>query len=118
MGIYTAPTMSFIDTYTNAAKYRDARTADANKQMMEGIGNLVKSGSDMYKFQQRKNALSKMDELKKREAELMAQIELITEQSATQDYAGSKSNMDAILSGLDWNQLPHTFKMGNGGGLI
>ena len=112
MGIYTAPSMSFIDSFTNAAKYRDARRDASNKQMMEGVSNLVKGIGDAYKFQQRKNTLDKVDELKKREAELMSQIEMLQGLSDTQDYAGSKSNMDAILGGLDWNTMPHTFKNG------
>lgn len=106
MSIYTAPSTSFIDTFMNAAKYRDQRTADENKQMMEGIGNLAKGGVDAYKWQQRKNILDNKDAIQKRIDELLAERERL---ASGQDYAGSSRNFDAIMNGLDWNLMPHQY---------
>lgn len=107
MGIYTAPSTSFIDSYMNAAKYRDQRTDEANKRMMDGIGNLVKGGASAYMWQQRKNILDSKDEMQKRIDELLAERERLT---SGQDFAGSSRNFDAIINGLDWNLLPHQYK--------
>ena len=106
MSIYTAPSTSFIDTFMHAAKYRDQRTDASNKQMLEGVGNLVKGSADAYKWQQRKNILDKKDEMQKRIDELLAERERL---ASGQDYAGSSRNFDAIINGLDWNLLPHQY---------
>lgn len=106
MSIYTAPSTSFIDTFMNAAKYRDARTEAANKQMMEGVGNLVKGGANAYMWQQRKNILDNKDAIQKRIDELLAERERL---ASGQDYAGSSRNFDAIMNGLDWNLLPRQY---------
>lgn len=106
MSIYTAPTLSFIDTFANAARYRDARTDAANKQLMDGMGDIVKGSVDAYKWQQRKNILDNKDAIQKRIDELLAERERL---ASGQDYAGSSRNFDSIMNGLDWNLLPHQY---------
>lgn len=86
MAIYTKPNMSFIDTYTNAAKYRDQRTADANKLMMQGVENLVKGGAEAYKWQERKNIANQKDELVKKLEELKAERDRLMAGGATPNF--------------------------------
>lgn len=103
--IYTAPSMSFIDTYMNAAKELDRKREAANKQMFEGIGNLAKAGTNAYLWQQRKNDLDKMDALNDEETKLRAELDMLW---GDEDYGvGSRSNFDAIMNGLDYNLMPH-----------
>ena len=112
MAIYTAPSMSFIDTYVNAAKQRDAnREAEYNK-MIEGLGGLVKGGVDAYKWQERKNALNKIGDLEDEESKLMSELQMLT---GDQTKAGSRSNINAILNGLDFNLLDNKQKQAMGG---
>lgn len=106
MSIYTAPSTSFIDSFMNAARYRDERTAAENKQLMEGVSNLIKGGADAYKWQQRKNILKNKEELQKQIEALMAERERL---SSGVDYAGSSRNFDAIMNGMDWNLMPRVY---------
>lgn len=99
--------MSFIDSYVNAAKYRDEKTRNAKKEYIEGMGDLVKGGAEAYKFTKRKEALDKMAALDDEEKRLMAELRQLQGDS---DYVGSRSNMDAILNGLDWNLMPKMYK--------
>lgn len=96
MSIYTAPSTYFIDSFMNAARYLDERTAAENKQLMEGVGNLIESGADAYKWQQQKNILNKYEELQKKIEALRAEKERLSV-----DYAGSSRNFDAIMNGMD-----------------
>lgn len=74
MAIYTAPTMSFINTYMDAARYRDENTRNAKKEYIEGMGNLVKGGGEAYKWQKRKDILDKAGELDAREKEILEEL--------------------------------------------
>ncbi len=105
MPIYTAPNMNFIDSYVNAAKYRDERRDKSNQQMMEGVVNLVKGGADAYKWQERKNILNKADELDKREKEILAEIEKLKAERDTE----AKDNMSAIMAGTGWKGTPYPY---------
>ena len=112
MSIYTAPSTSFIDTFMNAAKYRDQRTADENKQMMEGMGNIAKGATNAYLWQQRKNALKGLDALNDEEAKLWSELEMLT---GDQGEVGSTANFNAIMNGLDFNLMDPKMKQGMGG---
>lgn len=105
MAIYTKPNMSFIDTYTNAAKYRDQRTADANKLMMQGVENLVKGGAEAYKWQERKDLKDKLSKLDAREKEILDEIERIKAGRS----AGMSSNMEAIMQSTGWKGVPFPY---------
>lgn len=105
MPVYTAPNMSFLDSYVNAAKYRDERTDKRNQQMMEGVTNLVKGGAEAYKWQQRKNILGKADELDRREKEILAEIERLKAERDTE----AKDNMSAIMQGTGWKGTPFPY---------
>ena len=110
MGIYTAHPLSFIDSYRQAATYRDQVRENEHKKMMEGVGNLAKAGADAYKFQQRKDILDKRKQLDEEEKALSEELSKLL--SSNEDYAGSKRNFDMILGGMDWNLAP---KMTKGG---
>lgn len=97
--------MNFIDSYVNAAKYRDERRDKSNQQMMEGILNLVKGGADAYKWQERKNILNKADELDKREKEILAELEKLKAERDTE----AKDNMSAIMAGTGWKGTPYPY---------
>lgn len=94
MAIYTAQPMSFIDTYTNAAKYRDQRTSDANRAALEGATNLVKGGAEAYKWQERKDILSKKDELVKQLQEKKDELDRLM-------AGGSTPNFDTFMLGYN-----------------
>lgn len=112
MGIYSAPSMSFIDTYMNAAKNRDARVAEQNRQLQEGMDNLVKAGANAYLFNKREDMLNKMLNLDDEEARLRNELNMLTGATAG---IGSRSNFDAIMNGMDYNLMPRVYK---GGGLF
>ena len=111
-GIYTAPSMSFIETYMNAAKEMDRKREANNKAMNEGIGNIVKGGANAFMWQQRKNALNKMDALNDEESKLWSELEMLT---GDQTQTGSAANFNAIMNGLDFNLMDSTMKRGMGG---
>lgn len=102
MPVYTAPNMSFLGSFVNAAKYRDARTADSNRRMMEGVGNLVKGGADAYKWQQRKDILDKAGQLEAREKEIMAEIERLKAEKTEK----AVPTMDAVMTATGWKGIP------------
>lgn len=106
MSIYTAPSTSFIDGYINAARYRDEKTSANNDMLRTGVDNLVKSGVESHKFQQRKNILKNKEEIKKRIEALLAEKARLT---SGVDYAGSSRNFDAIINGMDWNLMPRVY---------
>ena len=108
--IYTPPTMSFLDTYMNAAKEMDRKREESNKRMQEGMGNIVKGGAQAYMWQQRKNALDQMDLLNDEESKLLSEREMLW--GDVDGGVGSRANFDAILNGLDYNLMPHTPKNG------
>ena len=110
--IYSAPQMSFIETYMNAAKDLDRRREEEAKKMNEGIGNIIKGGANAYMWQQRKNALGRMDALNDEEARLWSELEMLT---GDQTQAGSTANFNAIMSGLDFNLLDTPTKQSMGG---
>ena len=111
-GIYKSPDFSFIDGFVNAAKYRDQRTAEDNRKMMEGLTNAAKGATQAYLFQQRKNAMGQMDALNDEEAKLRAELDMLW---GDQGEVGGRSNFDAIMAGLDYNLMPHAM---NNGGLL
>ena len=110
--IYTAPSMSFVDTYINAAKNLDERRENEQKKMMEGLGNIVKGGANAYMWQQRKNALNKMDALNDEESKLWSELEMLT---GDQTETGSRANFNSLLNGLDFNLLDMEQKQAMGG---
>lgn len=109
MGIYTAPSMSFVDTYINAAKQRDANREAEHKKLVEGITNLATAGANAYKWQKRKDILDKMGNLDDEESRLRSELAMLT---GERDGVGSRRNFDAIINGLDYNQLPKVYKDG------
>jgi hypothetical protein len=96
----------------NAAKYRDQKTADENRQMMEGIGNVAKGATNAYLWQQRKNALKGLDALNDEESKLWSELEMLT---GDQGEVGSTANFNAIMNGLDFNLMDTNMKQGMGG---
>lgn len=104
--------MSFVDTYINAAKDLDSRREREHQRMMEGFGNVAKGGANAYMWQQRKNALSKMDELNDEESKLWSELQMLT---GDQTQPGSTANFNAIMNGLDFNLMPSDMKQGMGG---
>lgn len=112
MAIYTAHPLSFIDSYRQAATYRDQVRENEHKKMMEGIGNLAKAGADAYKFSQRQSILDKRKQLDEEERALSEELSRLL--GSNEDYAGSRRNLDMILGGMDWNLAPKMTK----GGLI
>lgn len=102
MPVYTAPNMSFLDSYVNAAKYRDERRDKSNQQMMEGVANLVKGGANAYKWQERKDILNKADELDKREKEILAEIERLKAEKTEK----AVPTMDSVMAATGWNGVP------------
>ena len=104
--------MSFVDTYINAAKSLDERRENEHKKMMEGLGNIVKGGAGAYMWQQRKNALNKMDALNDEESKLWSELEMLT---GDQTETGSRANFNSLLNGLDFNLLDMEQKQAMGG---
>ena len=112
MSVYTAPSLSFIDTYMNAAAEMDRKRKENNKKMEEGIGNIVKGGANAYMWQQRKNALNGLDALNDEESKLWSELEMLT---GDQTEVGSTANFNAIMNGLDFNLMDPKMKQGMGG---
>lgn len=102
MAVYTAPTMSFIDTYINSAKDADSRTDAKKSQWLDGILNGVKGGVDAYKWQQRKNIVSKAEELDRREKEILEELDRLK----SERNADAQSNMGAIMQESNWKGVP------------
>lgn len=102
MPVYTAPNMSFLDSYVNAAKYRDERTDRKNQQLMEGVTNLVKGGAEAYKWQERKDILGKAEELDRREKEILAEIERLKNEKSEK----AVPTMDAVMAATGWKGIP------------
>lgn len=106
MPIYTAPSMSFIDTYVNAANKMDERRDASNKALLEGATNLVKGGAEAYKWQQRKNIVDEASELDAKEKELVAEIERL--KNERNDVASD--NMAAIMKASGWKGTPYPYQ--------
>ena len=102
MGVYTAPSVSFIDTYINTAKDRDSRTDARKSQWFDGILSGVKGGVDAYKWQQRKNILDKAGELDRREKEIIEELDKLKGERDRE----AQSNMSAIMSETNWKGVP------------
>ena len=107
MGIYTAPSMTFIDSITRGFQDMDAKRAQKKQAVDDAVKNATTAGVDAYKFQQRKDTLDRRKKLEQEEAELMEQLRLL---QGDRDFAGSRGNFDAIIGGLDYNLMPHTFR--------
>lgn len=104
--IYTAPSMSFIDTYINGAKELDRKRDESNKRMLEGMGNIVKGGVDAYKWQQRKDILDKAAQLDDEEKQIMAELNKLK----SERDSDAKSNMSAIMAKSNWAGVPFPYK--------
>lgn len=97
MGIYDSsrPGMKFLDSFIDAAKYRDSVANARNASIMGGLQNLVKGGADAFKFTRRQAA---MDDLESMQAELeKLQAERDRLASGSPDLASGSPNMSAIL---------------------
>lgn len=105
MAIYTAPSMSFIDTYINSANKLDERRDKSNQALLEGTANLVKGGAEAYKWQQRKNIADEADELDKREKEILAELADLK----ANRRIDTQNNMSAILDNSYWKGLPYPY---------
>ncbi len=103
--IYTAPTLSFIETYMNAAKDMDRKREEDKKRMFEGLGNIAKGGTQAFMWQQRKNDLDRMSALNDEENQLRAELDMLW--GSDDVGVGSSANFDAIIGGLDYNLMPH-----------
>jgi hypothetical protein len=101
--------MSFVDTFINAAKQRDANREAESRKLMEGITGMVTGGANAYKWKKRKDLLDAMGNLEDEESRLRSELAMLT---GEQDSAGSRRNFDAIMSGLDYNQLPKVYRDG------
>lgn len=106
MAVYTAPTMSFIDTYINAARDNTTRADQRRKDWFEGLTNLGKAGVDSYKFQKRKEILDRADELDRREKEILAEIERLKGERDSE----AQGNIQAIMQNTDWRGIPYPYK--------
>ena len=95
MAVYTAPTMSFIDTYINAARDNSDRADRRRKDWFEGLTNLGKAGVDSYKFQKRKEILDRAAVLERRK-EILAEIERLKAGSVN---GGRTPNFDTFMAG-------------------
>lgn len=84
--IYTAPSMSFLDTYMNAAKDHAARGEKRTASYLEGMTNLVKGGTDAYKWQQRKDILDRRKALEEERKQLLAEKEGLASKSSTPNF--------------------------------
>lgn len=104
--------MSFIETYIKAANEMDRKRQENNKMMKEGMGNIAKGATNAYLWQQRKNALDRMDALNDEESRLWSELEMLT---GDQGEVGSTANFNAIMNGLDFNLMDSTMKRGMGG---
>ena len=94
MSVYTAPSMSFIDTYLNAANHMDDRRAASNKALLEGTTNLVKGGAEAYKWQQRKNIVDEQEQLMQQLNALKAERDMLM-------AGGDTPNFDGIMAGYN-----------------
>lgn len=106
MSVYTAPSMSFIDTYLNAANHMDDRRDASNKALLEGTANLVKGGAEAYKWQQRKNIVDEAAELDAKEKELVAEIERLKNERNDE----ASDNMAAIMKASGWKGTPYPYQ--------
>lgn len=106
MGVYTAPSVSFIDTYINTAKDRDSRTDARKSQWFDGILSGVKGGVDAYKWQQRKNILDRAGELDRREKEILAELARLKGERINDP----KDNIGAIMQNTNWRGIPFPYK--------
>ena len=104
-GIYTAPSMSFIDSYVNAARHRDQRSDEDARKFMEGFGNLARGGVEAYKWQVRKNIADEAEQLARREEEIMAELERLRSEGS----AAASSNMEAITRSTGWKGVPYPY---------
>ena len=99
--------MTFIDSITRGFQDMDSKRAQKKQAVDDAVKNATAAGVDAYKFQQRKNTLDRKRKLEEEEAELMQQLKLL---QGEQDFAGSRGNFDAIIGGLDYNLMPHTYR--------
>ena len=106
MAVYNAPSFSFIDAFSQAAKYSDDKTDARKKDWMEGFGAGIKGGVDAYKWQQRKNVLSKADALDKREKEILTEIARLKGEQINDP----KDNIGAIMQNTNWRGIPFPYK--------
>lgn len=106
MAVYTAPTMSFIDTYINAARDNTTRADQRRKDWFEGLTNLGKAGVDSYKFQKRKEILDRAEKLDRREKEIMAELERLKGERDSE----AQGNIQAIMQNTDWRGIPDPYK--------
>lgn len=104
--IYTAPSMSFVDNFINAAKYRDQRTDASNQRMMQGMEGLVRGAGEAYKWQKRKNILDEADDLDAREKEILAEIARLKNER----NAEASDNMSAIMQSSGWKGVPYPYE--------
>lgn len=104
--VYTAPNFSFIDAFTNGAKYIDDKRKAQQDQFMQGLGMLGKGAGDAWKWQQRKEAADKLEAMQKELAALKQEREnLISEKSSqASDYLGS------IMNSTGWQGVPYPYE--------
>ena len=78
----------------NAAKEHAARGDKRTASYLEGATNLVKGGAEAYKWQERKNRLSKRDELMKQLQEKKDELDRLM-------AGGSTPNFDTFMLGYN-----------------
>ena len=96
--VYTAPNFSFIDAFTNNAKALDEQTRKRYDDFMTGASNAVKGGMDAWKWQQRKNAADKLENMQKELAALQAQRDQLLGGSTT---GSATPNLDTYMGGIN-----------------
>lgn len=101
--VYSQPDMSFIDSYTNAARYMDEKREKSNKDLIEGTGMLVKGGADAYKWKQRKNIVDKLGNMDSREAEILEELNKL---KAERDNEAN-SNLQMYMNASGWRGVPY-----------
>lgn len=96
--VYTAPNFSFIDAFTNGAKYIDDKRKAQQDQFMQGLGMLGKGAGEAWKWQQRKEAADELERMQKELAQLQAQRDQLMGGSIT---GSDTPNLDTFMGGIN-----------------
>jgi hypothetical protein len=96
--VYTAPNFSFIDAFTNGAKYIDDQRKAQQDQFMQGLGMLGKGAGDAWKWQQRKEAADELERMKQELAKLQEERDQLVGGSVT---GSATPNLDTFMGGIN-----------------
>lgn len=96
--VYTAPNFSFIDAFTNGAKYIDDQRKKTHDEFMTGLANLGKGAGDAWKWQQRKEAADELERMKQELAKLQEERDQLVGSSTT---GSDTPNLDTFMGGIN-----------------